>query len=257
MQYVGLLDESDSFKSVLRNVKTENFLMGKSGTLKLTDFGFARELAPGERLFSQFGTPEYVAPEVLNGCGHGKPVDLWALGILIYELLVGKTPFKAPNVDDMYERISAGDYAFPPPPAKISPSATKSYLNKGAARRDNRARGGAASKGSWEERFEEQLDLAVEKDDSQDPAAQSLVKSLLCLAPARRPSIAEIKKHPFFEGVNFDGLRAAVRSQTDTEEEDALVNAAINGGNVWLRGQPVICLSENVDDNYGSIFDGF
>ncbi|CAM9674237.1 unnamed protein product, partial [Sphacelaria rigidula] len=94
----------------------ENFLMGKSGTLKLTDFGFARELAPGERLFSQFGTPEYVAPEVLNGCGHGKPVDLWALGVLIYELLVGRTPFKAASVDEMYERIAAGDYAFPPPP---------------------------------------------------------------------------------------------------------------------------------------------
>lgn len=43
---------------------TENFLMGKSGTLKLTDFGFARELEPEERLYSQFGTPEYVAPEV-------------------------------------------------------------------------------------------------------------------------------------------------------------------------------------------------
>lgn len=42
----------------------ENFLMGKSGTLKLTDFGFARELEPDERLYSQFGTPEYVAPEV-------------------------------------------------------------------------------------------------------------------------------------------------------------------------------------------------
>lgn len=42
--------------------------MGKSGTLKLTDFGFARELAPDERLYSQFGTPEYVAAEVRRGC---------------------------------------------------------------------------------------------------------------------------------------------------------------------------------------------
>ncbi|CAN0510263.1 unnamed protein product, partial [Scytosiphon promiscuus] len=50
-------------------------------------------------------------------------------------------------------------------------------------------------------------------DAAQDPSAQALVKSLLCQSPRRRPSIAEIKRHPFFAGVNFDALRAAVRAQ--------------------------------------------
>lgn len=93
---------------------------------------------------------------------------------------------------------------------------------------------------------------------AQDPAAQSLVKALLCLSPGRRPSIAEVKRHRFFAGVDFEGLRAAVRAQADREEEEAVVAAAIDGeGEVWIRGQPVECLSEEVDDNYGGVFAGF
>lgn len=218
--------------------------MGKSGTLKLTDFGFARELAEGERLYSQFGTPEYVAPEVLNGCGHGKPVDLWALGVLIYELLVGHTPFKAGSVDEMYERIAAGDYAFPAPCARKSPSASKAHHKKVSSKREASRSRGFVGEGA-------------EEGGAQDPSAQALVRSLLCLAPMRRPSIPEIKRHPLFDGVNFDALRAAVRAQAEAEEEEAVVSAAIDGGEVWLRDQPVVCSSEDVDDNYGGVFLGF
>ncbi|CAN0012165.1 unnamed protein product, partial [Ectocarpus fasciculatus] len=63
-QAVLAIEDLHAKNIVHRDVKPENFLMGKSGTLKLTDFGFARELAPDERLYSQFGTPEYVAAEV-------------------------------------------------------------------------------------------------------------------------------------------------------------------------------------------------
>lgn len=369
--------------------------MGKSGTLKLSDFGFARELAPNERLFSQFGTPEYVAPEVLNGCGHGKPVDLWALGVLVYELLVGRTPFKASSVDDMYERIAAGDYAFPLPPARRSSSARRSTSGRYSATHNGGNRGDDARSQSHRHRkvpyssskrqvqqqqqqqkqrgqyqgygyscsydgrgvagvynssmsrfdstssatsstssyylptpsgrhaaqssarpspyttvtsprrrheeslwraellreaelerrerdmldagsvlgcveFNEHTDLdfhaenvktMIEEeeqlDGAQDPAAQSLVKNLLQLNPARRPSIPDIKSHPFFDGVNFDALRAAVRAQADAEEEEAIVAAAIDGGDVWLRNQRVSCISEDVDDSYGGVFVGF
>lgn len=257
--------------------------MGKSGTLKLTDFGFARQLAPDERLFSQFGTPEYVAPEVLNGCGHGMPVDLWALGVLIYELLVGRTPFKARSVDEMYERIAAGEYAFPPPPPsrRVSPSSSSKSLQ----RENSRGKRVSAGKEGCRSRSSPSGGESVYKttgyrdragkgkvrgggggcsssgggvcDAAQDPSAQALVKSLLCQQPRRRPSIAEIKLHPFFAGVNFDALRAAVRAQADAEEEEAVVAAAINGGEVWMREQPVICVSEDVDDNYGGVFSAF
>ncbi|CAM9455339.1 unnamed protein product [Discosporangium mesarthrocarpum] len=100
--------------AIHRDIKPENFLVGGNGSLKLTDFGFAK-MAPtdGERLLSQYGTPEYVAPEVLRGTGYGQPVDLWALGILCYELLVGRSPFQDENLEIMYSNILAGQVKFP------------------------------------------------------------------------------------------------------------------------------------------------
>ncbi|CAM9932709.1 unnamed protein product [Ectocarpus sp. 4 AP-2014] len=299
-QAVLAIEDLHAKNIVHRDVKPENFLMGKSGTLKLTDFGFARELAPDERLYSQFGTPEYVAAEVLSGCGHGMPVDLWALGVLIYELLVGQTPFKSPSVEEMYERIAAGDYAFPKPPASPACAAAEgssslkclsSNTHKGGVQKqafslkksDSSLSATASKKGglamaagpNGADHTRQQAEPAKSKQaqrqeqgtadsnnshsggGAQDPAAQSLVKALLCLDPSRRPSLPEVKRHPFFAGVDFDGLREAVRAQADREEEEAVVAAAIEGGDVWVRGQPVVCQSDEINDNYGGVFVGF
>lgn len=257
--------------------------------------------------------------QVLSGCGHGMPVDLWALGVLIYELLVGQTPFKSPSVEQMYERIAAGDYAFPKPPASpacaaaagsSSPSkclsskalgkssSSSSKVQKGGGAQQKQAfslkksgssvsataltskKGGLAvsvgpngadhtrqqqadqPKSSKQAQRQEQGSNGSSSNSpssggAQDPAAQSLVKALLCLDPSRRPSLPEVKRHPFFAGVDFDGLRAAVRAQADREEEEAVVAAAIEGGDVWVRGQPVVCQSDEINDNYGGVFVGF
>ena len=60
--------------------------------MKLTDFGFAKYLENG-KTYTLCGTPEYLAPEIILNKGHGKPVDLWAMGILLYEMLIGIDPF--------------------------------------------------------------------------------------------------------------------------------------------------------------------
>lgn len=73
---------------VYRDLKPENILIGSDGYLKLTDFGFAKYC--DSRTYTLCGTPEYLAPEILLNKGHGKPVDWWCLGILIYEMLAGK-----------------------------------------------------------------------------------------------------------------------------------------------------------------------
>ena len=69
---------------VYRDLKPENLLVSADGYLKLTDFGFAKVVV--NRTYTLCGTPEYIAPEILLNKGHGKPVDYWALGILIYEM---------------------------------------------------------------------------------------------------------------------------------------------------------------------------
>ena len=76
-----------------RDLKTENILIEEDGYLKLIDYGLAKRLKDDQLTKSFCGTPEYLAPETILQTGHGKPVDWWALGVLMYELLVGITPF--------------------------------------------------------------------------------------------------------------------------------------------------------------------
>lgn len=67
--------------------------MGEDGYIYLTDFGLAKILERDEVARSFCGTPEYIAPEILTQAGHNFPVDWWALGILVYEMIVGFPPF--------------------------------------------------------------------------------------------------------------------------------------------------------------------
>jgi len=76
-----------------RDLKLENILVDQQGYIKIIDYGLAKMLKEDDSSFSFCGTPEYLAPEMVEGKGHDKTVDWWALGVLIYEMLVGVTPF--------------------------------------------------------------------------------------------------------------------------------------------------------------------
>lgn len=83
---------------IYRDLKPENILIANDGYLKIVDWGFAKKVV--DKTFTTCGTPEYLAPELVQGTGHGKGVDYWALGILIFEMLTGSTPFVGNDPDD-------------------------------------------------------------------------------------------------------------------------------------------------------------
>eukprot|EP00826_Nyctotherus_ovalis_P048705 TRINITY_DN5763_c0_g1_i16.p1 TRINITY_DN5763_c0_g1~~TRINITY_DN5763_c0_g1_i16.p1 ORF type:complete len:662 (+),score=216.02 TRINITY_DN5763_c0_g1_i16:76-2061(+) len=99
-----------------RDLKLGNLLVGRNMELKIGDFGLAARLSfAGERRRTVCGTPNYMAPEVLNSkvCGHSFEADVWSIGVIVYAMLVGKTPFDSSDVKQTYKRVKANDYSIP------------------------------------------------------------------------------------------------------------------------------------------------
>ncbi|KAI9312253.1 kinase-like domain-containing protein [Dichotomocladium elegans] len=180
---------------IYRDLKPENILLHQSGHIMLTDFDLSKgSHPPGNpsvvksgspcvppaldtrscvmnlRTNSFVGTEEYIAPEVIKGCGHTSTVDWWTLGILTFEMLYGTTPFKGASRNETFSKIIHFDPVFleQPAPYKTTPSGNcKNFIRK-----------------------------LLHKDEN---------KRLGCRAGA-----SDVKSHPFFKNVNFALLRNCV-----------------------------------------------
>jgi CRP-like cAMP-binding protein/tRNA A-37 threonylcarbamoyl transferase component Bud32 len=97
-----------------RDLKPENILIDGKGYCVLVDLGFAKVVS--DKTYTLCGTPEYLAPEIILSKGHDKGVDYWAFGVLIYEMLVGRSPFYSYGTDQvsLFKRIVQVKYSFPP-----------------------------------------------------------------------------------------------------------------------------------------------
>lgn len=137
---------------IYRDLKPENILIDKTGYLKLTDFGFAK-VCEG-RTYTLCGTPEYLAPEILlnkgkfgyflhtKNLGHGKPVDWWTFGVLLYEMNAGIDPFNDEDPMLIYQKILKGKIKFPSSFNTNAKSLVKHLLEADLSKRYGNLKGG-------------------------------------------------------------------------------------------------------------------
>lgn len=128
------LDALHSADIVYRDLKPENILLDAAGHIRLTDFGLAKDGVTtyneegGTKTFC--GTPEYLAPEILENKGHGKAVDWWALGTLLFEIMTGLPPFYDSNIHKMYQKILHDPIKFPKGENRAISASSRAILSR-------------------------------------------------------------------------------------------------------------------------------
>ncbi|XP_069063419.1 RAC-alpha serine/threonine-protein kinase [Pleurodeles waltl] len=136
-EIVSALDYLHSEKNVVyRDLKLENLMLDKDGHIKITDFGLCKEgIKDGATMKTFCGTPEYLAPEVLEDNDYGRAVDWWGLGVVMYEMMCGRLPFYNQDHEKLFELILMEEIRFP---RTLSPEA-KSLLS-GLLKKDPKQR---------------------------------------------------------------------------------------------------------------------
>jgi len=214
-EIASALGHLHSKKIIYRDLKPENILLDSEGHIRLTDFGLAKEAMDARGHTNTFcGTPEYLAPEILLNKGHGKAVDWWSLGTLLYEMLAGLPPFYSENLNEMYKNILEAGLTFP---EEIGPAGQE--LLKGLLDRNPETRLGSGEQDLQEFAglaFFEPIDWAKLNAREIVPPFKPTVMSEVDTAnfdeefTGERPIDSPVEKNPLTgqqpQGMNFDGF---------------------------------------------------
>jgi len=147
-EITSALEHLHSRKIVYRDLKPENVLLDSEGHVRVTDFGLAKDnVGATDKTKTFCGTPDYLAPEIIMDKGHGRGVDWWSLGTMIYEMLGGLPPYYSENVNIMYERVKKAPLEFKPP-EKFTPAARD--LISGLLQKDPAVRMGSSERDAEE-----------------------------------------------------------------------------------------------------------